>query len=49
MKNDVFGPLMAVLTRYQYQNNCVNSAIIDLLEYVKLENIRNIIRHVGDK
>ena len=48
-KMDVFAPVFAILTKYEGRNNMVNSAVVDLLEFVRVENVKSLVEHIVEK
>ncbi len=48
-KNDALGPVFAVLAKFETRNNMVNSAIIDMLEFIRMENVKDLVQYIVDK
>lgn len=49
LKHDIFGPLMAVFARHCVRYNLVNSAVIELIEFIRSANIKSLVEHVVAK
>ena len=49
IKHDLFAPIMRAFNRNGPKNNLINSTVIDLLEFVKTENVAPVIEYLVTK
>eukprot|EP00727_Mastigamoeba_balamuthi_P006325 m51a1_g2312 putative protein (799) ;mRNA; r:469845-473222 len=49
VERDLFKGVMEVFRRNSTRYNLMNSAVIDLLEYVRQENIKELVKHIVEK
>ncbi|KAI8807911.1 component of IIS longevity pathway SMK-1-domain-containing protein [Cladochytrium replicatum] len=46
LKNDVFGPVLSAFEETKGRNNLLNSACLELFEFVRKENIKSLTQHL---
>ncbi|KAI8800995.1 component of IIS longevity pathway SMK-1-domain-containing protein [Cladochytrium replicatum] len=46
LKNDVFGPVLSAFEETKGRNNLLNSACLELFEFIRKENIKSLIQHL---
>lgn len=49
VKKDLFKGVMTLLERHLHRNNLINSAIIELFDYIRIKNVKELIKYMVDK
>jgi hypothetical protein len=49
VKKDLFKGVMKLLERHLHRNNLINSAIIELFDYIRIKNVKELIKYMVDK
>ena len=49
VKKDLFKGVMKLLERHLHRNNLINSAIIELFDYIRMKNVKELIKYMVDK
>lgn len=49
IKHELFGPLLKVFIENGSKYNLLNSAILELFDFIKKENIKLLVQHIAEK
>ena len=49
VKKDLFKGVMDLLQRHLHRNNLINSAIIELVDHIRVKNVKELIKYMVDR